>query len=186
MTSQSDIFSERIVASQSRASENSMQGKGLRIAVLGPNLDNLQDTGTLKRYQISDALKDDGHEPFFPESYIEASDPNQVWLRVERQMLSDESVDLVIILHTDSSFGVLSEISNFLDVPDIHGKSAILFPAQFYMPNENLPANTVQAYYSRKIYTDDEMRACHLVEECRKWAYARRIGNWPGMEFQEF
>ena len=182
MTDRLAPFRDRIVAAQSRVQDNRIREKKLCVAVLGPNLDNIQDFGTQKRYQVRDALEDDGHDSFFPENRIDTSDSTQVWLRTERQMLSDDSIDLVIILHTESSFGVLAEIANFVDVPEIHSKTAILYPARFYQPDQNLPANIVQAYYVRKLYTDDEMEACHVVQECRKWAHTLRIGDWSDLE----
>ena len=185
MTSQTRDLRSRTAAAQSRVRLN-MAGKPLRIAVLGPNLEEIQETGTVKRYQIRDALKDDGHSPFFPEDCIDENAPTLAWLTVERQMLSDDSVDLIIILHTEKSFGVLTEIGNFQGIPEIQEKTAILFPSRFYTPDESLPANTVQDYHAKKLYTDDEMNMCHLVGECRYWARVMQIGAWTDLERQRF
>ena len=183
---EANAFEDTSVEAQSRIRENYLHGKRLRVAVLGPNLDDVQEVGTLKRYQIRDALKDDGHDPFFPESYIDTDDPTRLWIEDERQLLSDSEVDLVIVLHTEKSFGAFTEIANFVSVPAIFGKMAILFPSQLYTPSESLPANTVQGYYVRKIYTVDELEKCHLVAECRKWVSDRLNENWAGLSGQEF
>ena len=183
---EASAFEDKSVEAQSRIRDNYLHGKRLRVAVLGPNLDDVQEYGTIKRYQIRDALKDDGHDPFFPENFIDTADPNRLWIEDERQLLRDSGVDLVIVLHTEKSFGAFTEIANFISVPEILGKTAILFPAQLYTPSESLPANTVQGYYVRKIYTVDELEKCHLVAECRKWVIDRLNENWAGLSGQEF
>ena len=186
MTDVNDAFGNTSVDAQSRVYEKHLSKKSLRVAILGPNLDNIQAAGTRKRFEIRDALRDDGHDPFFPECLIDTDDPSQLWIRIERELLSASDVDLVIILHTPDAFGTLTEIANFVSVPEIHSKTAILFPVQFYQPGANLPANTVQAYFARKIYTESELTECHVVAECRKWAENRLFGNWPGREAQKF
>ena len=55
---EANAFEDTSVEAQSRIRENYLHGKRLRVAVLGPNLDDVQEVGTLKRYQIRDALKD--------------------------------------------------------------------------------------------------------------------------------
>ena len=64
MTSQADAFrfSNQSAAKWSDVEERSA-GVSLRIAVLGPNLDDINSVGTQKRYQIRDALEDYGHQP---------------------------------------------------------------------------------------------------------------------------
>ena len=99
MTSQADAFSNQSAAKRSDVEERSA-GLSLRIAVLGPNLDDIGNVGTQKRYQIRNALENDGHQPFFPERELDTSDASQLWLELERQLLGDESVDLVIIFHS--------------------------------------------------------------------------------------
>ena len=84
MTDRLAPFGDRIVAAQSRVRDNRIREKSLCVAVLGPNLDNIQDSQ--KRYQVRDALEDDG-DSFFPENRIDTSDSTQV-LRTERQILS--------------------------------------------------------------------------------------------------
>lgn len=158
----------------------------LRIAVLGPSLEDSDSPGTRKRMQIYDSLKTDGHNPFFPEDEIDNSNPFQTWLEEERLMLSASDVDLVIILNTEDSAGALMEIANFVSVPEINIKTAVLFPNRHYKPDEGLPGNTVQAYFTRFPYTDEQMETCRLVSECRRWAYDRQNGIWPGLSSQSF
>ena len=87
---------------------------------------------------------------------------------------------------TEDSFGVMSEIANFVSVPEIHSKAAILFPAKFYIPNESLPANTVQAYHDKMQYTDEDIEICRLVHQCIDWASERRMESWSGIAAQGF
>lgn len=150
----------------------------LRIAVLGPSLDN-DTSGSRKRRQIADTLKSDGHETFFPEDYVSLDNPTLPAIEQERQLLSDSAVDLVIILHTEDSAGVLVELGNFASVPEISSKSAVLFPVKFYWPTQNLSGNTVQAYFARMQYSEEHLDSCELVGECRWWAYERQRGVWP-------
>ena len=185
MTSQADAFSDQAVTRRRRV-EKDLERVSLRIAVLGPDLENLRSVGTRKRYQIRDALEDDGHRPFFPERELDTSDASQLWLELERQLLGDESVDLVIIFHTEDGFGVLAEIANFVSVPEIHAKAAILFPAKFYTPSRSLSANTVQAYHDKMQYTDQDMAICRIVDQCIDWASERRNESWPGIVSQGF
>ena len=185
MTSQADSFSSQSAAKRSDIEKRST-GVSLRIAVLGPNLDDIGNIGTQKRYQIRDALEDDGHQPFFPECEMDTSDASQIWLELERHLLSDDSVDLVIIFHTEDGFGVLAEMANFVSMPEIHAKAAILFPAKFYAPNRSLPANTVQAYHDKMQYTDRDMEICRIVDQCIGWASERRNESWPGIVSQGF
>ena len=186
INNEENAFGDISIEAQARVQDNYLHGRRLRIAILGPNLDNIHEAGTLKRYQIRDALKDDGHAPFFPECFIDTDDSTQLWIEIERQLLIDPEVSLVIILHTEKSFGAFTEIANFVSVPEIHRKTAILFPHQLYTPGESLPANTVQGYYVRKIYTVDELEKCHLVAECRKLVSDRLNENWAGLSGQEF
>ena len=185
MTGQADTFGDQAIARRRRVEEE-FGRVSLRIAVLGPDLENLSSEGTRKRFQIRDALEDDGHQPFFPERELDTSDASQLWLELERQLLGDESVDFVIILHTEDGFGVISEIANFVSVPEIHSKAAILFPAKFYNPNRSLPANTVQAYHDKMQYTDEDLAVCRIVNQCIDWASERRVESWPGMISQSF
>ena len=154
----------------------------LSVAVLGPGLDTEDDLGATKRRQIRDALSGDGHKPFFPENIVVTLNrPFEAVLEEERRILSRPDVDLVIILHTDTSFGALMEIANFVSVPEIKAKTAVLFPSRHYAPDENISGDTVRAYLIKFVYTDEHFRVCQLVSECRKWAYDRAIGSWPAV-----
>ena len=185
MMYQPDAFSRRISIKRKEIAER-LSAISLRIAVLGPNLDETCNTGSVKRSQIADALQKDGHETFFPEHYVSKNDPSIIWVEQERLILSDESVDLVIMLHTDDSMGVLVEIGNFVSVPEINIKTGILFPSQYYKPTQYMPGNTVQGYYNRMQYTEEQLESCELVAECRRWAYTRQIGIWPNLSSEKF
>ena len=56
MTSQADAFSNRSAAKRSEVEQRS-EGVSLRIAVLGPNLDDISNVGTQKRYQTEMCLR---------------------------------------------------------------------------------------------------------------------------------
>ena len=176
MSDANDIFAERAAAKTNRE----LPGRSLRIAVLGPNLDELRDAGTLKRYQIRDALADLGHSPFFPEDVIDSSSLN--WIGQERDLLAGDEVDLIIILHTNDSWGVFGEIANFVSVPQIRTKTAVFFPIEHYTPTRSMPANIIQNYLVKMPYTDDHMRACQLVSDCEKWAQDMQNGYWPSLD----
>ena len=176
MTGQGDSFSDLVISKLGEV-EGEFIRRSLRIAVLGPDLENINSIGTRKRYQIRDALKDVGHNPFFPEAQIDKSAPD--WIGQERELLSDPEVDLVIILHTVDSWGVFGEISNFVSVPEIQIKTAVLVPIEHYRPTQNLPGNIMQGYFVRMPYTNEQMEICQLVSECTQWALQRQIGIWP-------
>ena len=159
------------------ASDGLFPERPLNIAVLGPSLDDTRNIGTRKRLQIRDALENDGHRPFFPEERIDRSAHN--WIVQERELLRHPSVDMVIILHTEHSWGAFAEIANFVTVPEIQFKTAVLFPVALYTPTQSLPGNILQGYFVRMPYTDWQMEACQLVSECRRWAYDRMNGAWP-------
>ena len=159
---------------------------GLRIAVMGPGLGNPDDPGTRKRLQIRDALVDDGHNPFFPEDYATTDPPFISLLEQEHLILSGSGVDLVIFLHTTTSIGVATELGYFIGNPEIKAKSAVLFPIQFYTPDESLVANTVREYFIKMPYNDTHFATCQLVSECRKWANDRATGNWQVLQPHQF
>ena len=135
MTNREEAFPARIAAKRRELADNLSKAR-LCIAVLGPNLEEIRDIGTVKRHKIADALVDDGHEAFFPEMRLENSDPDTPWVEQERKLLSDSTVDLVVILNTEDSGGVLIEIGNFISVPEIHSKTAILFPGSTTSQNK--------------------------------------------------
>ena len=77
---------------------------------------------------------------------------------------------MVIFLYRPTSLGVGFEIAHFFAYPEIKAKSAILYPAEYYKPNDNLAANTVRDFRARLPYTKEHFESCQLVDECRKWA----------------
>lgn len=174
MSDADDTFAERVAANRK------FPQRSLRIAVLGPNLDEIRDAGTRKRYQIRDALKDLGHSPFFPEEFIDSSSLD--WIGQERDLLAGDDVDLIIILHTNDSWGVFGEIANFVSVTEIRTKTAVFFPIERYTPTRSLPANIVQSYFVKMPYTNDHQEACQLVSECENWARDMQNGYWQGLD----
>ena len=181
MSSQPDRFDNIIAAKLDSERRRVSRSRPLNIAVLGPNLANTDDPGTRKRRQIFDALERDGHYPFFPENRVDTSRPSDSWIEQERFILSDPAVDLVIVLNTPTSIGVILEIGNFVSVPEIRIKTAVMHPIEYYTPNDSLAANTIREYLVQLPYTEDQMLACQLVSECRIWVRRRQIGEWPSL-----
>ena len=157
--------------------------QGIRIAILGPGLGGPSEPGLHKRVKIRKVLQADGHEPFFPEDdgVLVSDNPLEPLLEQERRLLISPDVQLIIVLHTSNSIGVISELSYFMNIPEIRAKTAVLVPSEFYTPNESLFANTVREYFVKLPYTDYHFRVCQLVDECRRWARDVQVGNWPGL-----
>ena len=151
----------------------------LSIAVLGPSLDDGESNrGGRKREQIRDALQQDGHRPFFPEEFV-ASDPSgPLLLEQERRLLGDAAVDLIIILYTTTSHGVLQEIAYFASYSTFKAKSAVLYPFELWQPGSSLFSDTLSEYLVRTPYSKTQFDDCTLVFECRKWASLRATGRW--------
>ncbi len=181
MSNQIETFDDTIAEKLDSERRKASHSRPLRIAVLGPNLDNTDDPGTLKRRQIYDALERDGHYPFFPETHVDTGQPFDSWIEQERVILSDPAVDLVIVLNTPTSIGVILEIGNFISAPEVRAKTAIMHPIEYYTPDDSLAANTIRAYLVRLPYTEEQMLACQLVSECRIWVRRRQIGEWPSL-----
>ncbi len=106
MMDHDETINETILARQKELVDD-VPERSLRIAVLGPNLDDADNIGTRKRRQIANALEADGHETFFPEQYVAMDNPLVPWVEQERRLLSGSDIDLIIILHTEDSAGVL-------------------------------------------------------------------------------
>lgn len=182
-----DVFnalSDLISAKVGQALHFTQTGHSLRIAVLGPNLAS-DEFGTRKRRQIFCALKDDGHDPFFPEDEVDSSVPFESILTQECSLLRETDVDLVVILYTETSHGVSQEIARFEAYPEIKAKTAILFPLRFY-EGEGLATNTTRNYLVNQPYADSQLEKCMVVGWCRKWAYDRQSGMWPEMRSHRF
>ena len=155
-------------------------------AVLGPSVSGSADSpGGRKRKQIRDALSADGHHPFFPEERVSPSPLGLSLLEQERILLDGPDVDLMIILHTGASAGVLQEIAHFASYPEIMAKAGVLYPSEFYRTGENLPSDTVGRYLVKMLYSDHHFQVCSLVLECRGWANTMATGRWP-LQYQRF
>ena len=137
----------------------------LSIAVLGPEIRFPLAPGGKKKQQLRDRLLQDGHRAFYPE---EKMGPDGVLLRREVEMLSDSSVDLVIILQTVDSMSVAQELGAFVLVEDIVAKTAVFTPDQYYKPGQGLAANTVSQFRVHRPYSEEQFTTCHLVDIC-KW-----------------
>ena len=117
------------------------QGDGLIIAVLGPEpSDDHRNIAGWKRNQIREALKNDGHRPFFPEDCTWNDPTLPSLLQQEVLLMGSATVDLLILLHTESGSGTLQEIGKFDSYPEIIRKTRVLFPFKFF---------TLGATYSR-------------------------------------
>lgn len=156
----------------------SSSSSGISIAVLGPGLGSDDVVGLRKREQIRNELASDGHHPFFPEDdgLLTPSYPTESLLDQELTVLRSPEVKLVIVLYRPNSVGVGWEIAFINAFPDIKAKTAILYPAEYYTPNDALAANTVRSFRRRLPYTDRHFEVCQLVEECRMWASERESG----------
>ena len=137
----------------------------LSIAVLGPEIRFPLAPGGRKKQQLRNRLLEDGHRAFYPE---EKMGPDGVLLRREVEMLSNSSVDLVIILQTVDSMSVAQELGAFVLVEDIVAKTAVFTPDQYYKPGQGLAANTVSHFRVHRPYSEKQFTTCHLVDIC-KW-----------------
>ena len=182
-----DVFnslSDLIAAKVGRALHPNQAGYSLRVAVLGPNLSR-DDFGTRKRRQIFGALKNDGHDPFFPEEEVDGNIPFESILTQECSLLSEPDVDLIVILYTEMSHGVSQEIARFEAYPEIKAKTAILFPLNLY-EGEGVTTNTTRSYLVNQPYTEMQFEDCMVVGWCRKWAHDRQSGMWQDMWSHRF
>lgn len=179
-------FKSLIFSKAKKLGEISRGGQRLNVAVLGSDLSAIGNFGTEKRKQIHDALKKDRHFPFYPEEHIQKEPIESTFLSQEKEVLQDPTVDLVIILHTENSWGVAAEIVRFANEPEISAKSAVLFPIKYYKPEEAVLSNEVREFLIKMPYTDEQFEKCQLVSECRKWANVRATGRWIGMTPHSF
>ena len=174
--------STQILAAAHSINTTEPQVRRLRIAVLGPGPSS---PGRAKREQIGDALREDGHDSFFPEDVgnIGMALVDPVALDSEQEMLEKDDVHLVIMLVTGSARGVEAEYIQFRRVPRIRDKTALLYPKVYYQPDDHIAANTARDYQMRPLYSPEEMRDCDVVGECRTLAHqvaqGRRWGAPP-------
>ena len=174
-------ISNSVAAKFRKSIKPNLDERPLKIAVLGPGLDG-NNFGSRKRHQILKSLREDGHDPFFPEDCVDSAIPFESVLTQECALLSEPDVDLVIILHTENSMGVLMEIGRFEEFPEIKAKTAILFPRRFYY-DEGVPSNTVRNFLVVHPYTEEQYETCRVVGTCRFWASSYRSRLWPARQF---
>ena len=139
--------------------------RSLSVAVLGPAVGDSAGSGGRKRQQIYDALAERGHRPFFPEDRVES---DSLWVAREIEILSASDVNLIIVLQTADSIGVMGELPAFVTYEAIVSKTAVLTPAQYYKPTESFLANAVSYYHARVAYTQQDFDECCLLNDCRE------------------
>ena len=166
-----------------RDSDELQTQRRLSIAVLGPRLSN--DTpGAQKRRDIHDALRQDGHISFYPEDLIAPGAYRMI--EEERSILSKDSVDWIILLHTEEGLGTVGEIFGFVASPEITRKTTVFFPREFWDTVNNLVANTVEGYYSEPVpHTPEHLASCNLVAECKNMA-ADKLRSMSGLISLDF
>ena len=171
-----DIAQRAIAATKViRAIEFQKQDK--RLAVLGPGEG---EDGRWKREQIRDVLRSEGYDSFFPEDAgIRVDEPGYLSLRQELDMLRQDNV-LPIMLMTEHSMGIRTEVARFFDEPDIMDKLTLLFPKDYYDPEHNDTSRIAREVKQVHLYTQTELQDCLLLSECRKWAQEWSTGKWLG------
>ena len=180
MSATNDDISSRLLAKLQAATGPLQLRRKLSIAVLGPGLGSPLSAGGKKRTQIRDALLDDGHLPFFPEERGILHDPlGETLLDQGRQVLSDPGVDLIVVLHTRDSAGVMGELYRYYDVPEIESKMAVMVPIELYNPQGGVFGDIILRYRTRFPYNKFLFETCELVSECRMWAKTMAMGEWP-------
>ena len=148
-----------------RIGEPGPHHRSLSVAILGPALGGSSNAGGRKRQQIRNQLREAGHCPFYPEERI---GPDGLWVARERAVLSSASVDLIIILQTDESIGVMGELTAFVTEEAIVAKTAVLTPAQHFRPEQSFLANAVSYYRVLLPYTERQFEECCLLNDCRE------------------
>ena len=157
--------------------------RSLSVAVLGPAVDDSPGSGGWKRQQIYDTLVELGHRPFFPEERVER---DSLWVDREIQILSASDVNLVIVLQTADSIGVMGELPAFVREASIVSKTAVLTPVQHYKPTESFLANAVSYYRVRVPYAQQHFDECRLLNDCREIVSDFLSGNSPLVLAPEF
>ena len=157
---------QKSVAATSLLRSDSQIARSLTVAVLGPKLGQGGTNAVDKRSQIFHLVEGIGHKPFYPETVINIDLP---WIFGEEAVLSSPQVDLVILLHTQDSWGVAVEIGAFSQSDAIRSKTVILLPKE-YSPDNNLLSNTAEVYPIKVRYTNRQYEECSLIEECRNIA----------------
>ena len=135
-----------------------------RVAILGAGESHWSYE---KRTQIYETLSELGYQVFFPESFVEESQPTTVGVSVEDQerlMLTLPDVRLIIVL--DTSEGPLSELSAFSHDTDIVTKTLVLCPWDYYSPGDTFTADILEQYPNVWRYTQEEFDKCKIIRKC--------------------
>ena len=166
MNDPAEILAQKVSEeAASLLANDSQPDRSLSVAIVGPKLTSPSAAASNKRSQIFQFLEDAGHKPFFPERHININRP---WVLGEVDLLSSPGVDLVIVLQTQDSWGVATEIGAFSVVPAITSKTTILMPGEHYTPESGFLANTVDLYPVKVRYTRQDFEECCLLEDCRE------------------
>ncbi len=136
----------------------------LGVAVLGPSLNDPDGPATQKRHQIRDALKECGHAPFYLEDLV--SEDSSTPIHDEREILSRDTVDWIIVFCAQGAVGTAAEILGLTDYPEIIRKTTILFPYDLYCDG-GLVARVIRGSWSPPLlYTEKHFASCSVVAEC--------------------
>ena len=136
--------------------------RSLSIAILGPTYAG-GNPGGRKRQQIRRELRDAGHRPFYPEERIGTA---QFYLPRELEILSTPDVDLIIVLQTAVSSGVHAELGALATQDALLAKTAVLTPAEDYLPDQGFLENTVSYFRVQVPYTERQFEECSLLNHC--------------------
>ena len=101
-----------------------------------------------------------------------------------KSAVSDSKVDWIIVL--DTSEGPLGELAAFAQEPTIVIKTFVLFPKDYYTPQESFPSDILEHYINRWRFNKEELERCDLVRECMTRAQRGRVQAWPELKSMSF
>ena len=179
MSNPSELSAQRVSAAAALRSNHGHRGRSLTIAVLGPALTHSSGGTIDKRSQIFQFLESVGHKPFYPETRINIDNR---WVFGEVDLLSSTDVDLVIVLQTERSEGVKTEIGAFAVTPAIRVKTAILTPKEYYTPDSSFLANTADVFPVKVPYTRRHFEECCLLEDCKEIVENHLTSEMPSIQ----
>ena len=105
------------------------------------------------------------------ENLVSEGSPNL--LSEEREILSRDTVDWIVMLCARGAYGPPAEIVGFTDYPEIIRKTTILFPYDLYN-DDGFVANVIRCSWSPPLlYTEEQLASCSVVAECKGLARER-------------
>ena len=164
MIDPNEPFPETTVENSGRRTAQQGPPRSLSIAILGPTYAG-GNPGGRKRQQIRRELREAGHRPFYPEEQIGAVEH---YLPRELAILSTPDVDLIIVLQTGISRGVHTELGALATQDVLLAKTAVLTPAEDYLPDQGFLENTISYFRVQIPYTESQFEECSLISHC--WA----------------